>query len=225
MGPVMTHLTPLLAHLGPNTMPILARETELYPDGLLDLAEADALPEGNWWAMYTLSRREKQFQRLLLGLEVPFYCPTIRRRYRSPNGRLRETYQPLFSNYVFVYGDEDQRGAALTTGCLSKCVKVTEHERLVADLQQLRRLIETGEPLSPEARLVPGDRVRVKTGNFAGFEGTILKRKNETRLLVAVNFMQQGASVLLEDYQFEYLGPAEKIAHSKGTVEVEYTRI
>lgn len=206
-------------------MPILTRETELYPENLLDLAQANEMPEGNWWAMYTLSRREKQFQRMLFELEVPYYCPTIARRYRSPNGRLRESYCPLFSSYVFVYADEDQRASALTTNCISRCVPVIDAQPFIADLQQLKDLIETGAPLSPESRLVPGDRVRVKTGNFAGFEGTILKRKNETRLLVAVNFMQQGASVLLEDCQLDYLGSSEGIELSKGTVEIAYTRI
>lgn len=209
-------------------MPILARETELYPENLLDRAVADELPEGAWWAMYTMSRREKQFQRLLLGLEVPFYCPTITRRHRSPNGRLRQVHEPLFSNYVFVYGDEEQRGAALTTGCLSQCVKVEDGKQLAEDLQQLQRLILTDEPLSPEARLVAGDEVCVKNGQFAGFEGTIVRRKNETRLLVAVKFMQQGASVLLEDCQLEYLRPRTSLADagqtSKGSIDIVYNR-
>ena len=49
------------------------------------------------------------------------------------------------------------------------------------------------------------DIVRVKQGMFAGFEGTILRRDGEARLLVAVNFMQQGASVVVDDCLLEEL--------------------
>jgi transcriptional antiterminator RfaH len=74
---------------------------------------------------------------------------------------------------------------------------------LLDDLRQVYRLIQIGRPLTPESRFVAGDRIRVKTGVFAGFEGSILRRQGETRLLVSVNFTQQGASVLLDDCQLE----------------------
>ena len=60
-------------------------------------------------------------------------------------------------------------------------------------------------PLTPESYLEPGQRVRVKTGRFKGFEGTIIRRENEQRLLVAVNFLQQGASLLVEDFEVELI--------------------
>jgi hypothetical protein len=47
--------------------------------------------------------------------------------------------------------------------------------------------------------------VRVKAGMLRGQEGMIIRRQGETRLLVAVNFLQQGASVLLDDIAVEQL--------------------
>lgn len=212
-------------------MPILPQETSLYPRDLLSRAESQLTLETSddlpcWWAMYTRSRQEKQLMRKLLGMDIPFCCPTIERRYRSPAGRIRRVYEPLFSNYVFVYGDELARHTTLTTNCVSQWQQVRDGLQLTHDLARVQRLIETGEPLSPESRLVPGDQVRVKTGSFAGFEGTILQRKNETRLLVAVRFMQQGASVLLEDCQLEYLGPPTALGgadeENTGSIEIVY---
>ncbi len=49
----------------------------------------------------------------------------------------------------------------------------------------------------------PGDKVRVKHGALMGLEGTVLVRRGVTRLLVSVNFMQQGASVEVDDYLLE----------------------
>ena len=213
-------------------MPILPQETSLFPENLLLQAEAE-FAEGppateaapRWWAMYTRSRQEKQLMRKLLAMETAFCCPTILRRFRSPAGRIRRVYEPLFSNYVFVFGDASVRYAALTTNCVSQCQEVSDGLGLTRDLVQIQQLIATGEPLSPESRLLPGDRVRVKGGIFAGFEGTIIRRKNETRLLVAVNFMQQGASVLLDDCKIEFLGRdplADALNISKGTIDVVY---
>ena len=181
-------------------MPILSRETDLFPENLLDacLTHADS-----WWTLYTLSRREKQLMRLLQALEIPFYSPLVPKRSRSPQGRIRTSYMPLFPGYVFINGDAEQRQLAMTTNCISRWIEVRDGEELRADLLQIQRLVESGVPLTVESRIRPGERVRVTSGSFTGIEGYVLKRHSSTRLVVAVNFTQQGASVLLDDFQVE----------------------
>jgi len=61
-------------------------------------------------------------------------------------------------------------------------------------------LIASGAPLTLESRLAPGDRVRVRRGPLVDLEGTVLSRRGQTRLLIAVNFLQQGASVEIDDF-------------------------
>ena len=186
-------------------MPTLAAEPDLFPPDLLD-----SQPEWNddgrlWWVLYTRSRQEKELMRRLRGLQIPFYGPLVEKRSRTPGGRYRTAYIPLFANYVFMFGDAEQRYAALTTNCISRDIPVVDSPDLVWDLQQLHRLIQSGEPLTPEARLAPGARVRVRSGPLAGQEGIILQRRGETRLLVAVRFLQQGASVLVDECDLERL--------------------
>src|SRR2546426_8678148 len=101
-------------------MPILPRETDVYPDDLLQRPELGTEPERRWWALYTLSRREKELMRRLRGLEIPFYGPLVPRRLRSSSGRVRVAHVPLFSCYVFLYGDRADRHRALTTNCISR---------------------------------------------------------------------------------------------------------
>ncbi len=74
---------------------------------------------------------------------------------------------------------------------------------LFTDLRQIRDLIATDAPLAPEARIEAGQRVRVRSGPFKGFEGTVLRRENQIRLLVSVRYMGQGASVALDDCQLD----------------------
>ena len=159
--------------------------------------------DGTWWALYTLARFEKKLMRQLLQIEVPFYGPTIARRYRSPQGRIRTSVEPLFPNYVFIMGDEMARYKAVSTGSVSRWMPVADSRELVTDLRQIRSLILTDAPLSPELRLQPGQKVRVKTGVFKGFEGVIIRRENEVRLLISVRYMGRGASVALDDCQVE----------------------
>lgn len=182
------------------TMPILHRETDLFPHDLLDSEKASTT---NWWAMYTMARQEKKLTRQLLDLQVPFYAPVIPRRFRSPNGRKRVSYQPLFANYVFVCGDEDQRYQSVCTGSVSRCIEVTQIDELVTDLRQIRSLIASDAALSPESRLQPGQRVRIRNGSFAGYEGVVVRREQEVRLQVIVRFMNQGVSVVLDDCQMD----------------------
>ena len=182
-------------------MPILPREPDIYPADLLS-AGADGRA---WWAMYTLARREKELMRRLRAMEIAFYSPLVHKRTRSPGGRVRESHVPLFASYVFVCGTEAHRQQALASGCISRSLPVADAAQLVHDLAQIRRLIETDAPLTVEARIAPGRRVRVRTGPMAGLEGVVIKRRGRDWLVVAVEFLGQGASVLLEDFQVEPL--------------------
>ena len=189
-------------------MPILPREPDIYPDDLLDaccaempgVANAEAAGEtARWWALYTLPRREKDLMRRLRAQQIAFYGPVVPKSTRAPSGRTRVSHVPLFTGYVFLYGTDDERRLSLTTGCVSRCLEVPDPELLVRDLRRIRQLIESGEALTPERRLEPGRRVTVREGSLQGLEGVIIKRHGKSRLLVAVEFLQQGASVLLED--------------------------
>ena len=90
--------------------------------------------------------------------------------------------------------------------CVQKVTEITAAGEFLSDLRQVRDLIDLGVPLTIESRLEPGQQVRVRSGSFAGYEGTVIRREQETRLLVCVRFMEQGVSVKLEDCQLEPIG-------------------
>lgn len=184
-------------------MPILKEEPSLFPDTLLDESPLD-LPCRQWFALYTKARQEKSLARELLKQQIPFYLPLVKKISVSRN-RKRTSLTPLFGGYLFLFGAEEERVRCLATNRISRILVVEQPEQLVFDLRQFRRLIAANAPLTIEARLAPGRRVRVRQGAFAGLEGTVLKRRGETRLLVAINFLQQGASVEIDDFLLEPL--------------------
>jgi transcriptional antiterminator RfaH len=188
-------------------MPIRKEEPCLFPESLLDEpGELPAFDAGDrrWWVVYTKSRQEKALSRELLKYEIPFYLPQIKST-SVVKGRQRTVFAPLFAGYVFLLADEAERVRSLTTNRISRILDVKDGEQLVADLRQIKRLIESNAPLTLESRLSPGHRVRIKQGALMGLEGTVLVRRGETRLLVCVNFLQQGASVEVQDYLLERL--------------------
>jgi Transcription termination factor nusG len=188
-------------------MPILSEERSIHPPDLLALARdplAGDLLDGAWWAIHTKARQEKAVGRQLLGWGTPFYLPLIRKAWLY-RGRRVSSYAPLFPGYLFLCGSEEQCSRARTTNRVAKVLRVLEPSQLVEELRQIQRLIEAGLPLTFEDRLAPGKRVRVRHGALAGLEGTVLTRRGKTRLVVSVNFIQQGASVEVEDVLLEPL--------------------
>ena len=182
-------------------MPILASEISLFPDHLLDI-DGDAEPQRRWWALYTQSRQEKAVSRRLLSCGVPFYLPLIAKDHLI-RGRRVCSYVPLFAGYVFLFGSEDERNAALTTNRVSRILQVEDQSQLRDNLRQIRRLIAAGAPLTVEERLSPGQRVRVTAGALQGLEGVVLTRRGKSRILVAIDFLQRGVSVAMESFLLE----------------------
>ena len=186
-------------------MPILAAETSIFPNDLLDDRQLDECPvtaDRCWWASHTKPRQEKALARELLRFGVSYYLPLVPKDNYIRNRRVRSLV-PLFPGYVFLFGTDADRVKALTTNRVCNSLPVVDQQQLRLDLRKVRHLIECGAPLTVEQRLSPGRQVRIKSGLMKGLEGTIIKRRAETRLLVAVNFLQQGASIAVNDFMLE----------------------
>jgi transcriptional antiterminator RfaH len=82
---------------------------------------------------------------------------------------------------------------------------VPDCRQLADELRRIHHLIRSGLPVHREAELEPGRRVRLRTGPLRGHEGILIKRHGKRHLLVAISFIQQGASVLLDDYDVELI--------------------
>jgi transcription antitermination factor NusG len=191
-------------------MPVQIERCDLYPETLLDETNEFESAEGAsarcWWAVYTKSRQEKALARDLFARQIPFYLPLVEKTTYYGNRPIASRL-PIFANYVFLYASEDERVVSLTTNRVSRTLHVNDPEALRRDLTHLRHLIASGTPLTVESRWMPGQRVRIKRGPLAGLEGTILKRRGQTRLLVSVEFLQQGASMAVDDFLLEPIAP------------------
>jgi transcription antitermination factor NusG len=186
-------------------MPALAAETCLFPEQLFAEYPLDLLAEDQqWWVMRTKSRQEKSLARDLLAREIPFYLP-MAKKVAKVRGKRFSSYLPFFPGYVFLYANEANRVLSLTTNRVVQLLPVREQEKLWFDLSQIHRLLESDAVLNFEPQLELGRRVRINYGSMMGLEGTLIHRRGETKFLVAVDFLQQGASLEIEDSQLELL--------------------
>lgn len=167
----------------------------MFPAGLLERAQpAD---DRAWWLLHTRPRQEKSLARNLFAAQVPFYLPLARRQGQMRN-RVINSYLPLFPSYVFLRATQDERLLALSSSRVVGSIRVSDQERLICDLTQIDRLIRLGTPIAAEDRMVPGATVEIQYGPLAGLRGKIVQGATRNRFVVAVDFIQRGASILLD---------------------------
>lgn len=189
----------------------------LYPADLLSSASWDCGVSGGnrtsadgeeaavprcWWLVHTLPRQEKALAAALYARDVAFYLPLVTRKSLS-RGRTRVAQITLFPGYLFVCGSDEDRLSVLRTNRVLTVRPAPDGERLRTDLRRFFELISADAPLLPEARLVSGERVRVKAGPFRDQEGIVIRRNGKTRLLIAIDYLQQGASLEVDDCLLE----------------------
>jgi hypothetical protein len=178
----------------------------IYPADLFEQVGAPLESRGGrtWWLLHTKSRQEKKVAELLHGSLIPFYLPLVQQR-APDRGRVRINWIPLFRGYVFLWGNDDDRLAALKTNRIAAIHPVLDGGRLTADLANFALLIAQGAALTPESKITAGKRVKVKSGPFSGVEGIVSKRQGKTKLLIVLEAILQGASLNIEDCQLEVI--------------------
>jgi transcription antitermination factor NusG len=195
-------------------MPLLLAEPYVYPETLLTAAGPGLEdPDAHWWVLHCRPRTEKALARQLLGRSVSFFLPVYHRRWQS-RGRLLSSYPPLFSGYLFLYGDANARLVAVETNHVVNTLTVVHQEQLTADLTQIRRMMDVDVLLTPEERLLPGTIVEIIAGPLAGLEGKIIKRGRQHHFVLEVRLLQQGVSVEIDSWMFRVIETSTRSAVS-----------
>jgi len=181
-------------------MPILPRESDRYPENLFSIPpSAGDEEQPRWQVLHTRPRQEKSLSRQLSSARIGFYLP-LATKPSLVRGKRVNGYLPLFPGYVFLYATHDETAQAFDvgTGRIVQRLPVLNQKKLWADLSQIQKLIDTEEPIHPEESLEPGELVKVKEGSLAGLCGRIIRKASGSRFVVALDFLQRGASVLLD---------------------------
>jgi transcriptional antiterminator RfaH len=173
-------------------MPVLAAEPSLFPNDLFDAERACGL----WHVLHTKPRQEKSLARELLRREIAYFLPVTPNRF-DVRGRVVVSHVPLFPGYLFLRCDRDQLLAALSTRRVVRPLVVVDQQQLTDDLRQVQSLLRSGLEVTPH-EFVAGQEVEITTGPLTGFRGRIVCTASGNRFVVAVDFIQRGASVVCD---------------------------
>lgn len=185
-------------------MPILRKESDIYPANLFEIPTDEA----PWEIGHLRSRQEKSVARLLTDGKMPFYLPQLEQRSKR-NGRTFISHLPLFPGYIFLRRVEGLRQTLWRTSALANMIEVPDQAQLTAELQQIRELQASGAVLLPPVDLVPGDPVRINEGVFAGYSGIVTKERGQMRLIVSVSILKKSVAVEFPREMLTRLKPGE----------------
>jgi len=185
-------------------MPILCKESDIFPADLFDLPTAHA----PWEVAHVRSRQEKAVARLLLDGGMPFYLPQIEQKKRC-SGRTLVSHLPLFPGYIFLRRVEGLRQTLWRTSAVANMIDVQDQAQLTAELLQLRLLQASGAVLTPRANLALGDAVRIEAGAFHGYTGTVIEERGSLRLVVSVSVLRNSVFVEFPRELLMHMKPGE----------------
>jgi len=160
---------------------------------------------GPWWVGHTKARFEKAFAQDLTAHGIGYFLPMVERVKVSGN-RKRRLMLPLFTSYVFFCGDATARYTALSTNRLCQAIAVNDRERFVDELVALEQALAVNTQLDLYPFAAIGRRCRIRLGPLQGIVGTVISRDNETRFVLQVSMLGQGASLEIDA---DLLEPAE----------------
>jgi len=158
----------------------------------------------NWFAAYTNSHHEKRVAACFGERQIESFLPLYAETRRWKNRCEMTLELPLFPNYVFVRMDPRERVRILEVpGVLS----LVGFGRMLAPLPDFEiEVLRSGlgrRKIEPYPYLVIGERVRIKAGPMAGMEGVLIRRKNNLRVVLALDVIMQCVAVEVDAADLE----------------------
>ena len=161
-----------------------------------------------WIAVYTKSRHEKVVIQNLENKNIEAYCPIFKER-RQWSDRKRWVEFPLFRSYVFAKIELKNSIYILQTMGVHHIIKFQGNISIIPDeiIQNIKSMIDGGFTVEQVEYFVKGDEVIVVDGPLKGMDGIVVKIKNENKLVLKIEAIQQAIAVQIHP---GYLKPKKK---------------
>jgi transcriptional antiterminator RfaH len=160
---------------------------------------SQACPAPRWFAVFSKPRREMEAAEQLERQGFTTFLPKVRVRRRL-RGQWREVVEPMFPRYLFLQATlgEDNLAPIRSTRGVVGLVRFGGEPRPVPDalIAELQRLCTASDgTLDLPEPLVPGSRVRILEGPFAGYEAELLSQDGKHRARVLLTMLGQSHAV------------------------------
>jgi transcription antitermination factor NusG len=174
-----------------------------------DAAASGSHPEeisaSKWFAIYTLPRHEKRVAQYLTQRGIEHYLPLYHPRRRWSDGSIVTLDLPLFPGYLFVRTDRSARVQVLRVPGVLAFVCGTGRQPTPLPEAEIVAL-QSGLPLrhaEPHPLLIVGQRTRIRCGPLAGMEGVVVRKKNNLRVVLTLDLIQQSVVVEVDGEELE----------------------
>lgn len=150
----------------------------------------------NWFAVYTVTRHEKRVAQLLNLLEIENFLPLYQKQCQWRDGSKIMLQLPLFSSYLFVRINRSGRAPVLKVSGVRSIVACGSQPSPIPDryIDWLRDSLQQRK-IEPHPYLAVGAKVRIRSGAMAGIEGTLLRVKNDFRVVMTMEMINRSVAV------------------------------
>ena len=182
------------------------------------LTSRDSHPyESPWYAIYTRHQHEKMVAQILTSKGFDTFLP-LYAAIHNWKDRTKALSLPLFPCYVFLKGGIERRLQIVTTPGIYGLVSSAGQPAAIpdAEIEAIRRVVESGTRVEAHPYLKCGNRVRVKCGPLAGIEGILVRKKNISRLVLSVEILGTAAAIEVAAFQVEAVNAPQSKNHNIG---------
>lgn len=170
----------------------------------------DAARNGcEWFAIQVKCRYEERISSILVDKGYQALPATTKTAFRTRKSGYGES-RALFPGYIFARFEVLRRLPILVTpgvqaivGYGKVPVPVTESE-----IQAIRQVLESGQPVEPCPFLQIGDLVQVNAGPLKGMQGILLQQRSACRVILSVSLIQRSVRVEVPESALTLINPA-----------------
>jgi transcription antitermination factor NusG len=162
-----------------------------------------------WYVIQTRPLFEKKVLKQIEDKKIEAFLPEIE-TIRIWSDRKKRIHKPLFSGYLFVHADPDERLYAIsnTVGAL-KYVMYQKRPAIVSpkEIDSIKISLNLAERVNVENNIfTKGDEVIITSGPLSGLQGIVSEARGHYKLLI--NITELSASLSIELF-------ADEISHLK----------
>lgn len=160
-----------------------------------DQADAD---QPRWYVLFVRSNQEKKVAEALRGRDLEYFLPCYKSLRQWKDRRVMLEI-PLFPGYIFLRLLLGERARALTIPNVVELVGTRNQPSAISEeeIAWIKLGIEHGRA-EPYPYLALGQRVIVTEGVMSGMEGILVRKRNNTRVVVSLDSIARSFVVELD---------------------------
>jgi transcription antitermination factor NusG len=180
----------------------MSAANEYVPEGLDGSVSPSATLDGaaletpKWFAVYTTPRHEKAVAKHFQVREIESFLPLYTETHRWRNGLKVKVEQPLFPGYIFARIGRRGSPQVLSVPGVLLIVGSGRQPQSLPDfeIESLRSGLHLRK-VEPHPYLVVGEKARIKSGALAGMVGVLTRKKNDLRVVLALDLIMRSVAV------------------------------